>query len=461
MLTRLAVALAGLALAVGLSAPAAAHPMSVSTVRLDVGIDAVDADVSLPLDELSTAFGQDFTAQTVLTEPTLSMLRDYVARHVSATDDGATPAEPGSTWHTQVVGGTVENVDGVDNLVLQAQLVPSSGQVGSFVFHDDAIVDKLASHRIFVFGRYAATGDYTELAMLSWQTDSVPVRPAESPVAEAGNDPGAQGFGPAIGLGIHHIGAGSDHLLFLVMLLLPAPLIQVGRRWTGRQEVRRATLRVVHVVTAFAVGHSLTLALGAFGLVDVPTRIVEAGIALSVLVSAIHAIRPLVHRGEVLIAGGFGLLHGLAFATLLADLGLGRDHLLATLLGFNLGVEVTQLLVVALVMPSLIAISRTRHYGALRTGLAATGLVLAAAWFAERVGVLAANPLEPLANVLVDHPFVVVTVLAALAVASTAHRRTLVSVEARGMSPGQPAGREPAPAAQPSSVGGQVGASGE
>jgi hypothetical protein len=194
----------------------------------------------------------------------------------------------------------------------------------------------------------------------------------------------------------------------------------------------------VHVVTAFAVGHSVTLVLGVLGWVQLPTRLVESGIAVSVLVSALHAIRPLVRRGEVLIAGGFGLMHGLAFASLLSTLDLSRGGLVTTLLGFNLGIELTQLLVVALVMPSLMVLSRTPGYPLLRTGLATVGALLAAAWLAERSGLASGNPLEPVGDVLVNHPWALPLALAALAAACAGREAVLHRP--------RDAGRAPAPA---------------
>lgn len=385
-------------IAVGVLGPAeaaTAHPLSTSAVLLDVGADRVDVTVELPLDELGVARDQVLTAKNVLAPSTLAELRDYVREHLTATDARS------RVWTTTVSGGRVEKVDGVDDLVLDAALTPGTGRVGDFVLHYDAVIDLLASHRVFVSGRYGHSGAYTTLAMLSWQTTSVPV---------ASSTPGPQqDFGSAVQLGIGHIAGGSDHLLFLVMLLLPAPLVAAGGRWRRRTDTslltaRRSLLRVLHVVTAFAVGHTCTLVLGALGWIDLPTRLVESGIALSVLVSAVHAVRPLVRRGEVLIAGGFGLLHGLAFATLLGSLDLERSNLLVTLLGFNVGIELAQLIVVALVMPSLLLLSGLRGYAVVRIGLAAIGGVLAVGWLADRTGLVRGDPLEPVANVLVDAP---------------------------------------------------------
>ena len=407
-------------LLLGAASTASAHPLSTSAVLLDVDSTAVTATVELPLDELSVARDQVLTASTVVEASTLAELRTYVQGHLSASDAS------GRSWSTVVTGGRVEPVDGVENLVLDASLTPASGPVGDFVLHDDVIVDRLMSHRVFVSGRYGDTGSYTTLAMLSWQTQSVPV--ASASPASTSAAPAGEGFVAAVRLGIHHIATGSDHLLFLIMLLLPAPLVAAGRRWLARPDTglggaARSGVRVVHVVTAFAVGHSCTLVLGALGWVALPSRLVESGIALSVLVSAVHAVRPLVRRGEVLIAGGFGLLHGLAFAAILGGLDLSRTSLVTTLLGFNLGIELTQLLVVALVMPSLVLLSRTAAYPVLRVGLAGLGAVLATGWFAQRAGLVGVNPLEPVANLLVDHPVALAVCLAVCALTLTGLQR--------------------------------------
>jgi hypothetical protein len=143
-------------------------------------------------------------------------------------------------------------------------------------------------------------------------------------------------------------------------------------------------------------------------------------IALSILVSGVHAIRPLVPGGEAWIAAGFGLMHGLAFAALLNGLDLARGSLVADLLGFNLGIELTQLMVVALLMPSLLVLSRTRIYPAARLTAAATGVVLATAWLAERTTLITDNPLNHVTDTLIAHPFAVAGTLAALAAGSWA-----------------------------------------
>ena len=131
----------------------------------------------------------------------------------------------------------------------------------------------------------------------------------------------ALGFVSIFRLGMRHIAEGTDHLLFLLILLLPAPLIVVGSRWAGLADMRSSVLRILKIVTAFTLGHSITLALAAFGIVRVPSRPIEVLIAVSILVSAIHALRPIFPGKEAAIAAFFGLIHGLAFAATLSRTG--------------------------------------------------------------------------------------------------------------------------------------------
>lgn len=137
-----------------------------------------------------------------------------------------------------------------------------------------------------------------------------------------------------VGMGIGHIADGTDHQLFLLTLLLPAPLLAVRRRWRGVTTTGAVIRRISAITLAFTLGHSLTLILGTLGL-PVPQQPVEAAIAVSVLVASAHALRPLFPGREPLVAGPFGLIHGMAFSTTLAQLNLTGSQLALSLLGFN------------------------------------------------------------------------------------------------------------------------------
>ena len=217
---------------------------------------------------------------------------------------------------------------------------------------------------------------------------------------------------------------GADHLLFLVTLLLVAPLVVPAGRWLRGDGATSALRKVVAIVTAFTVGHSLTLMASALSWVSAPRGPVEVLIAASVAVSALHALRPLARRGEVVIAAGFGLVHGLAFAGILAELGLAGSTSVPALLAFNVGVELAQLVTVALVFPSLYLISRTPWYPAVRVLGASLAVIAATGWALERLGVLD-NPLAPVEDALIGHPLWGVAGLAVLALgACVVHHRS-------------------------------------
>ncbi len=177
--------------------------------------------------------------------------------------------------------------------------------------------------------------------------------------------------------GVWHIWIGFDHILFLVSLLLPAAFV------AGR--FRPVFWDVFRIVTAFTVAHSITLSLAALSVIELPSRLVESAIALSVVLAALNNLWPVVSRRRWMVAFAFGLIHGFGFASVLADLGLPRDALLVALVGFNLGVEAGQLAIVAAFLPLAYALRGTWFYRrVVFTGGSALIAVIAGIWLAER-----------------------------------------------------------------------------
>jgi hypothetical protein len=185
---------------------------------------------------------------------------------------------------------------------------------------------------------------------------------------------------------------------------------------------------VVRVISAFTVGHSLTLALGMFGLAALPASPVEVAIAASVLATALHAIRPLFPRREILLTGGFGLVHGLAFASALPSQALGRAQIAWTVLGFNIGIELAQIGLLALVLPWLLILARTRVYDRFRIVGAAGTAVLALGWLLERAVGLT-NPTAPIAAWMQAHALLLLVLLALGAIVARARSERVVPVE--------------------------------
>ncbi len=185
--------------------------------------------------------------------------------------------------------------------------------------------------------------------------------------------------------GVRHIAIGFDHILFLIALLLPAVLVRDGRRWIPVADMRTAFWSVLKIVTAFTVAHSITLSLSSLDVVRLPSRLVESLIAASVLATALDNIWPFLPRKRWLVAFAFGLIHGFGFASVLADLNLPSSSLVLSLLGFNVGVEIGQLMLVALVIPLAYLTRSSAAYPrlALQTGSVAIAAV-SFGWLLER-----------------------------------------------------------------------------
>ena len=172
--------------------------------------------------------------------------------------------------------------------------------------------------------------------------------------------------------GIHHILIGPDHILFLVGLLL------TGGRWKT----------LLSIVTAFTIGHSITLSLAALNKVNPPATIIEPAIALSIVfVGADNLVRGDGRDLRAWVAAVFGLVHGFGFANVLREFGLPREALGWSLFSFNVGVEIGQLAVVLMVAGLLAAIRRQSATLGARVAFAGSLVVIAAGtyWFVQRV----------------------------------------------------------------------------
>lgn len=360
------------------AAPAAAHLMPNSVIYLDFSSDRVTAELLVPLNELQFGSGLRVRADPAGLAADRQRAADYVLRHT------AIRGPDGRPWSVQLTDIAV--IDDSYQADLQARLafVPPPGvSPRRFDLLYDGVIDRVANHFVLVFARSDFSG-----GTLSGG-DPAMIGGLQQPVKVVHVDRGAgsawRGFAAAVGLGMHHIAEGHDHLLFLVALILPAPLHAVGRHWGGYGGIRHTARRLVAVVSAFTVGHSITLLGGAFLGWTLPAQPVEIAIALSILVSAVHAWRPIFAGREALIAGAFGLVHGLAFATVIGHFVLEPWQKAQSILGFNIGIELVQLAVVACILPALLMLVQGPGYARLRVAGAALASVAAVAWIVERV----------------------------------------------------------------------------
>ncbi|MGH8475191.1 MAG: HupE/UreJ family protein [Methylococcales bacterium] len=174
--------------------------------------------------------------------------------------------------------------------------------------------------------------------------------------------------------GIHHIFIGPDHILFIIGLLLPGGRIA----------------RLLTIITAFTIAHSLTLALATLNIVSSPATIAEPAIALSIVLLGLESLYAQKRqRGDhrVMLAFTFGLIHGFGFASVLADFGLPQGALGWSLAAFNIGVEIGQACIVVVVAPSLLVLRSRNPLFARRFVYAGTIFIIIAGgyWFVERI----------------------------------------------------------------------------
>ena len=207
---------------------------------------------------------------------------------------------------------------------------------------------------------------------------------APSATIEAAGDLGAT-FGEFFRLGIGHIFSGLDHLLFMAMLLLPAMFRRGDEGWRPVARFRPAFMESVRILSAFTLAHAVTVTAASLGVIEVPAKLIEGAIALTIVVTAIDNILPILPGRRWQIAFGFGLIHGFGFASTLGPLSLPPLATATALVSFNLGVEAAQVLVACVVLPFGFALRDLRLYPArLLPGASAVAAVVALLWFADR-----------------------------------------------------------------------------
>ncbi|MFC9894558.1 HupE/UreJ family protein [Nocardia sp. NPDC127579] len=371
--------------------PVSAHPMPGTSILLDVGESAIEAELSIPAGDLAEASGIDLNLRADLSADSAA-LATYVRERVRpATRDGV-------PWTVEINAMRMDYADGsalgsYKELVVDAALTPPpNADPRRFTLSYDVVIREVATHTAVVSARRAGQVDAAHRLGVLRMTDGT-VAPLSVDLTAAAT---WQGFTEMVVLGGHHILEGTDHLLFLFTLLLPAVLISEAGRWRSDNRWRRAVRHITAVTIAFTLGHSVALVVSALTRAQLPAVPVETLIAATILVGGVHMVRPLFPGREAVVAGAFGVIHGLAFSFTLTELHLSTGQLALSVLGFNLGIEAVQLVLVALALPSLLALATTRAQPILRVGSAALVIIAALGWALDRVGI--ANPVAAAAD---------------------------------------------------------------
>jgi hypothetical protein len=364
---------------------ALAHQMPNSILNLDIAEKTIQADLQMPLEDLQVAsnifFGRNAENELIRYKKDI---QNYLFNHIKI-----------DNWTVSVGEITLADVNQAasgDYKELNAKITLTPNDIKdlrNFDLYYDVITHQVVTHETLISIRNDwKSGIYgenaTQIGVINMDVPTNTIKPFQVRLA-AGST--WKGFVALFQLGMSHIEEGTDHLLFLLVLLIPAPLLVENRRWKSYVGTKKSVWKLLKIITAFTVGHSITLLFGTLGWIPFSTKLIESLIAVSILVSAIHAIFPLFFQKEIYIAAGFGLIHGLAFSNTLSNMPLTPTQMGLSILGFNLGIEVMQLFVMLLILPSLLTICyyslRSYHY--FRIFAAVFALVAASAWLLERV----------------------------------------------------------------------------
>ncbi len=370
---------------------AVAHPMPNSVLSLNVKEQNIEATLQLPLKELEIAFGKPLDNRVeIVIDSFGQQLKDYVQQHIKIT------SENGQIWQVLAkeisLSSDEQEATGIYNeLIIKVLLTPPTNESKrKFMLNYDVILHQVVTHSTLVkIKQDWSNGLHSEMqplevGVIALDIASNSILPFQVNLGEASL---WKGFKSIFKLGMSHIFEGTDHLLFLLVLLLPAPLLVENRRWTSYIGLKKSVWKLLKIITAFTIGHSVTLLLGTLGFIPFSSRWIEIMIAFSILVSAIHAIFPIFYKKEIFIAAGFGLIHGLAFSNTLIALDLSKTQMALSVLGFNLGIETMQLIIMCLILPCFLIICNMNLsvYKNLKFIGALLSIIAALAWITQRI----------------------------------------------------------------------------
>ncbi|MEL6642304.1 MAG: HupE/UreJ family protein [Pseudomonadota bacterium] len=198
-------------------------------------------------------------------------------------------------------------------------------------------------------------------------------------------DPLGAVFASFLQHGIWHVWHGIDQLLFLTGLLLTATMVRERGRWAPTSDLQGSLVTMVFLVTAFTVGHLITMSLVAFGVFRLPSTYAEAAIAASIVLIALGNLVPQLRTRSWIVILIFGMCHGFGYVSVLPLLGSEVAQRTVALGAFHAGLEIGQLAIVLIAFPILFLLREWRVYRFLGLQMGSVALIaIAAVWFAER-----------------------------------------------------------------------------
>ena len=387
MLAREAEVLAGLVLMLVLAGPAQAHKASDAYLQFDAGATGLSVRWDIALRDLDVALDLDADEDGRLTWREVQAAWPRIQRYAVArlAIEGCPLRATSQSLELRSDGAYA-----VLRLASDCTVTTAMPDIRYALFSD---VDP--THR--GIAKLQFPGRPPVLRMLD--PTAAPVRTAVPPAALDGvttpigaHPPhGAAGF---LREGARHILTGTDHLLFLLCLLLPSVLRRTPQGWQPVDTLSQAVAPVIGIVSAFTVAHSITLGLAALKVVTLAPAFIEPAIAVTIILAALDNVWPIFPVKRVVVAFVFGLVHGFGFAGVLGELNLPSSAFAWALLQFNLGLESGQLLIVATATAVLFALRRWARYRPIVIGSGSfAAIVVGALWLIERTANVAILPM--------------------------------------------------------------------
>ena len=332
-----------------------AHELSSGYLTLSAGEEnTYSGELLLKPDDIGQVAGLDTNGNGALTwgeiHQNQPLLQSYIAKVLSIKVDD-TPCKISLSMPN------IRSVSGDSYLVSPIQVMCESA--GTLGIHYDGIFEHSPTHKLLVNVNLAGqSGVSSQNSTEKTSVTSVLDFDNRSVTYDAVTTSLTALFISLVYEGVWHIFIGIDHILFLVATLLTVNLAREKKQWQKEPSASRVVKHTVILVSAFTLAHSITLTATALNFIALDSRLVELGIAISVLLTALNNIYPLIVRLGI-ITFAFGLLHGMGFASVFADLNAQSNNLVLSVAAFNIGVEVGQLAIVAVLLPLLLWL---RHY---------------------------------------------------------------------------------------------------
>ncbi|WP_010677726.1 HupE/UreJ family protein [Bacillus timonensis] len=315
--------------------------------HINVNGNNLDYELKLDLTELGHSMQKEMDGQQVFET---EIVQEYINSHIDLYADSV-------KVEGVIEASDIETIDGRQFAVIDLN------------YELDEKPEKLVlDYNIFLDDSDPSHANYATIKLNGKQQEAV--LSYESRELEIGEVTFIQSAKQFLLLGLEHIFTGYDHILFVISLLF------------GAKNIRN----IFSLVTAFTIAHSITLALATLDIVQLPSRLVESAIALSIIYVALINIFNPNSKHQPWLAFGFGLIHGFGFAGILSEMRLDGSHLVTSLLSFNIGIEIGQLIIVSVVFPILLWLKQMtfKPIKWVIPGTSVAILAFGVVWFVER-----------------------------------------------------------------------------